>query len=101
LQFDDDIIVAGTMFNGHKFMEGHTVPISGCTCPWNTFALWRTSVLSLTGFPLISEGLGDDIGAGVEVCAGNLYIYIYIYIYIYNLVIYLYMAIIIVYQVSC
>ena len=71
MQRDDDIIVAGAMFTGHKFIKGHIVPISGCTCPWNTFALWRTSVLSLTGFPLISEGLGDDIGAGVEVCKVN------------------------------
>jgi hypothetical protein len=44
------------------------VALTGRTCPWNTFAIWRTHELGFLGFPIIGDGTGADrsIG-GVEV----------------------------------
>jgi hypothetical protein len=44
------------------------VELTGRTCPWNTFAIWRVRELGIVGFPLMGDGTGEDrsIG-GVEV----------------------------------
>jgi hypothetical protein len=51
-----------------KASEGRAVQLTGTTCPWNTFAVWKVQQLGLIGFPLIGDGLALDrsIG-GVEV----------------------------------
>lgn len=68
----ENTLVIGPTIEGHTFELGsHT--ISGCTSPWNTMAIWNVSVLSLTGFPLIGDGVANrrDIG-GIEVKRVNL-----------------------------
>lgn len=49
-------------------LRNSAVTLTGRTCPWNTFAIWRVPELGLVGFPLIGDGVGGDraIG-GVEV----------------------------------
>ena len=61
-----DTLVVGGAFPGHEFSLGeHT--ITGRKCPWNTFAMWDVRKLAITGFPLIGEGLGEDVPSGVDV----------------------------------
>ena len=44
------------------------MPLTGRTCPWNTFAIWRVQELGLIGFPLIGDGTADNRACGgVEV----------------------------------
>ena len=63
--FDDErVLVVGPVLDGHEFSSG-AVPLRGRTCPWNTLALWRVSLLSLTGFPLVADGR-EGVDAGVE-----------------------------------
>lgn len=61
-----DTLVAGGAFPGHEFCVGEHV-ITGRKCPWNTFAMWDVRKLAITGFPLIGDGLGEDVPSGVEV----------------------------------
>ena len=49
---------------GHVFTPGANAA-RGRTVPWNTFALWSASDLSLTGFPLVGDGVGGEQGAAV------------------------------------
>ena len=52
---------------GHDFIEGINV-LRGCTCPWNTFAVWSVQYLSLVGFPPVGDGDGmKRENGGVEV----------------------------------
>ena len=47
---------------------GNALPLTGRTCPWNTFAIWRVQELGLIGFPLIGDGTADNrASGGVEV----------------------------------
>lgn len=53
----NNTLVVGAAFPGqHDFMPGRHL-INGCTVPWNTFAVWNTRKICITGFTLISEGL--------------------------------------------
>eukprot|EP01041_Mallomonas_annulata_P008880 gene8880-18382_t len=65
LQSDPLNLVIGPMFPGHEFHPG-SIGLRGRTSPWNTFAIWKVSRLALTGFPLIGDGLGPDVPAGIE-----------------------------------
>jgi pyrrolidone-carboxylate peptidase len=69
----EDTLVVGAVLPGHD----HHVPdgigtsqrsvsreLSGRTTPWNTLALWDLAKLSLTGFQLVSDGLGDSAKMG-------------------------------------
>lgn len=65
-KIDMNALVVGPVFQGHEFQLG-IWPIRGRTVPWNTLAIWDVQKLVLTGFPLISNGLGDVLAGGVEV----------------------------------
>lgn len=66
LNRDESILVIGPRMKGHDFSPGDDdIQLRGRTCPWNTFAIWRTKYLALTGFPLVSDGMGGNMG-GVE-----------------------------------
>jgi len=48
--------------------QGSALPLTGRTCPWNTFAIWRVRELGFIGFPLIGDGTADNrASGGVEV----------------------------------
>jgi hypothetical protein len=48
------------------------VELTGRTCPWNTFAIWRVRELGIVGFPLMGDGTGEDRSVGgVEVSHGE------------------------------
>ena len=60
-------LVIGPVLEGHDFKAGWN-EIRGRTTPWNTFAIWQLSKLSLIGFPLVGDGLASNRGiGGVEV----------------------------------
>ena len=59
------MLVVGLAFELHSFQEG-THPIDGSNTPWNTFAIWQTNKLGLTGFLMASDGLVEKVEAGVE-----------------------------------
>lgn len=63
---DKRVIMVGPELEGHVFAEGVN-KLTGRTCPWNTFAMWNTNILGMTGFPIIGDGYTDarNIG-GVE-----------------------------------
>lgn len=70
LSRDESILVIGPRMKGHDFSPGDNVlELRGRTCPWNTFAIWRTKYLALTGFPLVSDGMGGNMGGVEEVTA--------------------------------
>ncbi|KAG8698167.1 hypothetical protein FRC08_006093 [Ceratobasidium sp. 394] len=60
---EDDVLVVGKAFDAHSFGSPSSgtgqglvsVPLTGRTCPWNTFAIWGVSKLARTGFLLTSE----------------------------------------------
>jgi hypothetical protein len=64
----DDTLVAGALLGGHTYHEGNSagapnnqvVELNGRTTPWNTLAIWKVSMLALTGFPLVSDGIVTD-----------------------------------------
>ena len=63
------VLVAGAAMNGHLYKnnaETEKVELNGRTTPWNTLAVWNLHKLSLTGFPLCSDTMGN--AAGVEEC---------------------------------
>jgi hypothetical protein len=61
-----DTLVAGALMGGHTYHEGGTtgaqneVELNGRTTPWNTLAIWKVSMLALTGFQLVSDGVLTD-----------------------------------------
>jgi hypothetical protein len=61
----DEILVVGPSLPGHEFKSGLNI-IRGRTCPWNTFAIWNTKLLGLTGFPMIGDGHGISKNGGIE-----------------------------------
>jgi hypothetical protein len=67
---DTDTLVVGAVLPGHDYGPKSMQPLNGTTAPWNTLAIWDVAKLSLTGFPLVSEGLhtidGTTVAAGVE-----------------------------------
>ena len=63
---DPALMVIGPVMPGHIFQIGSHV-INGRNIPWNTFAIWHTAYLGLTGFPLVGDGGPDPIRGGVEV----------------------------------
>ena len=69
---DPSILVIGPRMNGHEFQFGSSDVdniLRGRTCPWNTFAIWRTRYLALTGFPMVADGMGGNMGGVEEVTA--------------------------------
>lgn len=68
---DESVLAIGPRMNGHEFAErgSYRVELRGRTCPWNTFAIWRTRHLALTGFPMVADGLGSSTGGVEEVTA--------------------------------
>lgn len=73
---DPDLLVAGPAMAGHEFAEGFQT-LRGRTCPWNTFAIWRTKYLSIFGFPMVGDGFGTKFGGVEEVSAIALAQYMY------------------------
>lgn len=72
--FDDSCLVVGPVFTGHEFSQGKN-KLRGRTCPWNTFAIWSLSKLSVVGFPLIGDGMAGKVETGgveVRMCHHNL-----------------------------
>ena len=68
LDADVNTLVIGAAFPGHDFSESQaSIPLTGTRCPWNTYAIWRTRALAVTGFPLIGDGLGTAVPGGIEV----------------------------------
>ena len=68
---DDSVLVAGPRMQGHEWSSSSDVRVvlRGRTSPWNTFAIWRTRYLALTGFPLVADGMGGNMGGVEEVTA--------------------------------
>lgn len=64
--FDENTLVLGPVLEGHDFHEGLN-PLRGRTSPWNTCAIWNTRKLAIVGFPLIGDGVPNEIPGGVEV----------------------------------
>lgn len=65
-------LVVGPAMDGHQFTEGANIQLTGRSTPWNTFAIWNLELLSITGFPLIAEGIqGKRETGGVEVSWSN------------------------------
>lgn len=65
---DDKTLVVGlALEHSHRFSEG-VQPLTGLTCPWNTFAVWNVEKLGRTGFLPISDGVPplSPEAAGVE-----------------------------------
>lgn len=65
---DDKTLVVGlALEHSHRFSEG-VQPLTGLTCPWNTFAVWNVEKLGRTGFLPISDGVPPltPEAAGVE-----------------------------------
>lgn len=61
--------MVGLALPGHEIrlqpdQQSVEVELTGRTCPWNTCAVWRTDVLSLSGFPLIGDGFRTNRKAG-------------------------------------
>jgi len=69
---DSNTLVVGARLQGHdhkassgeigekeldKTENGITIALNGRTTPWNTAAVWNLRKLSLSGFPLVAEGL--------------------------------------------
>jgi hypothetical protein len=51
-------LVAGPSLPGHTpppSFPSPPLPLGGRTCPWNTVALWSASLLSRTGFLMVSD----------------------------------------------
>ena len=65
---DDKTLVAGAALPGHKVGKGR-MGLNGLTMPWNTLAVWDVTMLSSTGFLMVSEGIADASTAGVEEAA--------------------------------
>ena len=69
---DEDTLVAGAVLPGHDYHPKSTQTLNGRTTPWNTLAVWNVAKLTLTGFPLVAEGLHTlsdgttPVAAGVE-----------------------------------
>lgn len=68
---DSETLVVGAVLPGHSYQPNSTQELNGLTSPWNTLAIWDVSKLTLTGFPLVAEGLhtlsdGTHVAAGVE-----------------------------------
>ncbi|WP_026605935.1 hypothetical protein [Methylocapsa acidiphila] len=59
------LVVGARMHPGHGAAPGRQA-LGGETSPWNTFALWNLSRLSMVGFQLISDNLGGSPIGGVE-----------------------------------
>ena len=72
-QMTPDTVVAGAVLPGHDYQPATTMPLTGRTSPWNTLAIWDLRKISLTGFPLVSEGLltPNQEAAGVEEVAAT------------------------------
>jgi hypothetical protein len=65
--FDEDkTLVVGPVLEGHSFVEGVN-PLRGRTTPWNTCAIWSVKKLALVGFPMIGDGIPNELPGGVEV----------------------------------
>ena len=62
----ENVLVVGPVLPGHHFTPGANVVLRGRTCPWNTFAIWVTSRLALTGFPMVGDGIDSSENGGVE-----------------------------------
>jgi hypothetical protein len=67
----DDTLVAGALLGGHTYHHHNNDPntagaahsevdLDGRTTPWNTLAIWKVSMLALTGFQLVSDGILTD-----------------------------------------
>jgi len=74
MMHDDSVLVIGPRMQGHEFQASSKAPrqnvvLRGRTCPWNTFAIWRTKYLALTGFPIVADGMGGNMGGVEEVAA--------------------------------
>lgn len=71
---DSTLLVVGPRMSGHDFFSSSAgdIPLRGRTTPWNTFAIWRTRYLALTGFPLVADGMGGNMGGVEEVTAISL-----------------------------
>lgn len=70
--FQPDTLVVGPAMEGHLFAQG-THLLRGRTCPWNTFAIWKVSLLAEMGFPMIADGInGPEFGGVEEVVAVTL-----------------------------
>ena len=71
-QKDSSTLVVGARLDGHAANDEAktTTDLTGATCPWNTLAMWNTTLLSRTGFLQLSDGVaGGAVGvaaAGVE-----------------------------------
>lgn len=66
-QMDEHTLVVGAALEGHNFSVGHQT-LTGTTCPWNTFAVWRVSHLAITGFLMLGDSVDGDFSlGGVEV----------------------------------
>jgi len=62
--FDPNTLCVGIKLPDHtKDLEEGLLNLTGSNSPWNTYAIWDISKLSLTGFCMVSE-IGDD--AGIE-----------------------------------
>ena len=54
---DHNVLVAGVVLPGHDYQQDSVQPLNGRTTPWNTLAVWNLAKLTLTGFPLVADGL--------------------------------------------
>jgi hypothetical protein len=68
---DSETLVVGAVLPGHGYQPKSKQELNGRNAPWNTLAVWDVSKLTLTGFPLVAEGLhilsdGTHVEAGVE-----------------------------------
>lgn len=61
----ENALVVGPVLPGHDFVRGINV-LRGRSCPWNTFAIWVTGRLALTGFPMVGDGIDNLENGGVE-----------------------------------
>eukprot|EP00949_MAST-11_sp_MAST-11-sp1_P000825 g825.t1 len=65
-EMGEDTLVCGAALPGHQVAEvvpgeSTMAPLTGTTCPWNTFALWSLPHLARTGFLSISD-VGKERG---------------------------------------
>jgi len=65
---DETTLVAGGVLPGHDYFPHTIQPLNGRTAPWNTLCVWNVPLLSLTGFPLVADGVhaGRDGSPGVS-----------------------------------
>jgi hypothetical protein len=61
--FNENTLCVGIKLPDHDKNLSDNNKISGSNSPWNTYAIWDISKLSLTGFPMISD-IGKN--AGIE-----------------------------------